>query len=137
MLQRIFLSVVALSFLVGGVVLADDEHPIAKSAKEKLKDPSKPFTLGVRFKVKEGMGAKLEEAFLGAVKATKKEKGCLAYDLNKSTDDETMYVLYERWASLADLDAHLKAPNTEKLLSTIRELLAGEPDKRVFLPVGD
>src|SRR5436309_2831764 len=88
---------------------ADDEHPIAEMVKAKLKDPNKSFTLGVRLKVKEGAGGKLEAAFADAGKLTRKEKGCLAYDLNRSTDDESQYVIYERWANLAALQAHLKS----------------------------
>ena len=137
MLQRILLLAVVLGFLASGIALADDEHPLAKQVKEKLKDPTKPFTIGVKLKVKEGMGSSLESAFAPAIKTSRKEKGCLTYDLNKSAEDETVYIVYERWANLAALDAHLKRPNIEKLLSTVHEYLEGAPDLKVFVPVAE
>jgi autoinducer 2-degrading protein len=135
-------SVLAVSLLVGGLMypaprMVADDHPVVAQVKEKLKDHNKPFTLGIRAKVKEGMGEKLEAAFAPARKLTLKEKGCLAYDLNKSADDETVYIVYERWANLAALEAHIKTPHTEKLLGTIHEYLDGPPEIRVFLVVGE
>jgi quinol monooxygenase YgiN len=134
---KLLLLVVVVSFLAGGIVLADDEHPLAKQVKEKLKDPNKPFTIGVKLKVKDGMGSNLETAFGPAIKESRKEKGCLAYDLNKSVEDETVYIVYERWANLAALDAHLKSPNIEKLLNTVHEYLDGAPDLKVFVPAAE
>lgn len=36
-----------------------------------------------------------------------KRKGCLAYSFHQRVDSPTEFVLYEQWASQADLDAHI------------------------------
>ena len=36
-----------------------------------------------------------------AAKATRAEKGCIAYDLNRDTEDTARYVVYERWKNVA------------------------------------
>src|SRR5262245_21543035 len=101
--------------LLAGTVLPapaqDKEHPIVAEVRANLQDPSKPFTLLVRVKTKEGAGPKLEAAFAKAVAASRKEKGNKAYDLNRSAKAPTEYVVYERWTDLAALQAHLKAPH--------------------------
>ncbi len=134
---RLLLTASLLLGLTLAATAQDEPHPIAKQVKEKLKDPAKPFTMGIRAKLKAGTAEQFEAAFAPAIKETRKEKGCIAYDLNKSADDETIYVVYERWASLAALEAHLKTPHTQKLLSTIHDYLDGAPEVRVFLPAAE
>lgn len=114
-----------------------DEHPVVQQVKAKLKDPAKPFTMGIRLKVKAGNGEKVESAFAAARKETRNEKGNLAYDLNRSADDETMYILYERWASVAALEAHLKTPHVTKFFQETGNCFEGQPEVRVFVPVGE
>jgi quinol monooxygenase YgiN len=116
---------------------AEDDHPIVTQVKEKLKDPAKPFTLGIRLKIKADKGKDFEAAFAPALKETRKEKGCLAYDLNKSSDDESIYVLYERWTNLPALATHLKTPHMEKLLASVHDYFEGSPEIRVFFPAAE
>jgi quinol monooxygenase YgiN len=112
-------------------------NPIAAKVKASLKDSAKPFTLIVRLRVKDDAGDKLEAAFAKAAKATRKEKGCLAYDLNRDAKAPTQYLLYERWQNLDSLEAHLRAPHITALLAQLGDLLAGPPEAQVFLPAGD
>lgn len=126
-----------LALLAPGRAWAQDEHPVAQQVKEKVKDPAKPFTLGIRVKIKAGAGEKFEAAFAAARKETRKEKGNLAYDLNRSADEDTVYVLYERWADLAALQAHLKTPHVTKLFQEVGDLFEGQPELRVYLPVAE
>jgi quinol monooxygenase YgiN len=131
------LCALALVAFLSPAAVAQDEHPVAQMVKSKVKDPAKPFTLGIRVKVKADMREKFEAAFVTAQKETRKEKGCLAYDMNRSTDDEAVYVIYERWTNLPALQAHLKTPHITKLFETVHECFDGDPDIRVYLPVGD
>lgn len=115
----------------------EKEHPIAAQVKASLKDPAKPFTMLVSFRVKEGAGPKAEAAFAKAVPPTRKEKGNRAYELNRSAKAPAEYVLYERWQDLAALQAHLRAPHVTALLAELGDLLDGPPEVRVFVPAGD
>jgi quinol monooxygenase YgiN len=105
--------------------------------KASLKDSTRPFTLLVHLQLKEGSGAKFEAAFAPAIKATRKEKGCLAYDLSRDTKTPTRYLIYERWRDLPALEAHLKSEHITALLREIGELLAAPPEARILLPAGE
>jgi autoinducer 2-degrading protein len=115
----------------------DKGNQILEAAKSKVADPKKPFTMVVILTVKDGQGKALETAFAPAIKATRKEKGYIAYDLNRDVADPNKYYVYERWASIAALDAHLQTEHIKTLLSKATDLLAGPPETKFFAIVGE
>jgi quinol monooxygenase YgiN len=131
-------AILALAGLTASAIAAEEkENPIIAQVKASIKDPSKPFTLIVRLKVKEDAGDKLEAACAKAIKETRKEKGCLAYELNRSSKTPTQYMMYERWKNVAALEAHLKTDHITSLLKEIGELLDGAPELRILVPAGE
>lgn len=123
---------------VSSPVVGDDQpHPIVAQVKAELKDPAKPFTMLVRVQIKDKMQEKFETAFAKAITGTRKEKGALTYDLNRDTMDPTRYLVYERWKSLADLEAHMKTAHITTLLGELKEILAADPEIKVMLPAGE
>jgi quinol monooxygenase YgiN len=135
--SRLLAGAAALLALPLALSAADETNPLVAKIKADLKDPTKPFTLIVQLEAKDGMQAKLEAAFAKAVKETRKEKGCLAYNLNRDAKESTRFLVYERWKSLADLEAHLKSPHITALLGELKELLTAPPEGKVLLPVGE
>lgn len=113
------------------------QDPIVVSVKAQLKDPARPFTMLVQLQIKDGMQEKFEAAFAKAIQGTRKEKGARAYDLNRDAKDPTRYVVYERWTSLADLEAHLKTPHITALLGELKDMLAAPVEAKVLLPAGE
>ena len=87
--------------------------------------------------VKEGQGKQLEEAFQPAIKATRKEAGCVAYDLNRDVKDATKYSVYERWKSVAALEEHMGTEHIKTLLGKAGDLLAGPPEVKFFVISGE
>lgn len=96
---------------------------------------AKPFALLARIQVKDGTQQRFESAFASAGRATRKDKGVIAYDLSREPREATHYIVYERWDSLMDLEAHLRTAHITTLFSVIDEVLAGVPDFHVFIPV--
>lgn len=130
--------VLSLSTLVASPARADEEpHPVVAQVKPHLKDPNKPFTMTVHLQVKEGAGDKFEAAFSKALKGSRKEKGCIAYDLNRDPKKATSYTVYERWQNLAALEGHMKTEHITALLKEIGDLLEGPPEVRVLFPAGE
>jgi quinol monooxygenase YgiN len=111
---------------------ADEENPVIKLVKSKVKDPAKPFALIVTFKVKAGNEKKFEEAFAPCLVATRKEKGCVAYYLNRDPDHPELYVMYEQFRGVEGLAAHMKEKHTETLLSTVIPMCDGDPTIKVY-----
>lgn len=131
-------AAVLAGWLFGGVGLVHGgDDPIVALAKEKVADPKKPFTLVIVLTTKEGQGKPLEELFKPAITATRKEKGCIAYDLNRDLGDATKYYVYERWQSVAALEAHLQTPHIKTLLGKIGDVLAAEPEAKIYGVAGE
>lgn len=110
---------------------------LLNAIRPQLKDPAKPFTLVVRLRIKAGSGAAFEKAFGVAMKATRKEPGCLSYELNRLGDSENEYLVYERWANLAAIKSHLASAHITQLLGQMPELTDGSPKLEIFLPAGE
>jgi quinol monooxygenase YgiN len=110
-----------------------EDHPAVALVKSKVKDPAKPFALLVTIKAKPGKGKELEAAFAPCIAATKKEAGCLAYELNRDPDDPTAYVMFEKFKNVAALQAHLKREHTTELFKALAPLTEGEIKAKVYL----
>jgi quinol monooxygenase YgiN len=135
---RRLLVVLALALLAGPLAWAEDkDDPIVAQVKARLKDASKPFALLINMQVKEGAGPKFEAAFAKALAATRKEPGCLAYDLNRDTQEPQRYVIYERWKGLDDLRAHLKSAHLKALREILPEVSAGRGEVRILVQAGE
>lgn len=111
---------------------ADDESPVVKLIKSKVKDEKKTFAILVTFKVKAGNEKKFEEAFAPALVATRKEPGCVAYVLNRDPDEPTTYIMYESFKGIPGLQAHMKEKHTTTLLATVIPMCEGDPQIKVL-----
>jgi quinol monooxygenase YgiN len=126
LLGVIFVAAIVLPalWLAGG---QDKSHPVVAAVKPKLTDPNHPFTMLVRLKAGEGAADRIIEAFRPAIKASREESGCIAYDLNREGADGNSFLVYERWKNLAALEAHLKTPHIKKLLADLEANLTVHP----------
>jgi quinol monooxygenase YgiN len=129
---RALVLAVPLAALLSANTRADEENPVVKLIKSKVKDEKKPFALLVTFKVKAGNEKKLEEAFAPCLIATRKEAGCVAYYLNRDPDEPANYIMYEHFKSIAALESHLKEKHTQKLLETVIPMCDGDPKIKVL-----
>lgn len=134
MLMRIVPLLLTVLFLASSAPAQDKENPILTEVKANLKDPSKPFVMFVRIKIKDGTATKFEAAFEKARVATRKEKGNKAYNLNRSVKTPSEYVVYERWQDFKALQAHMKTAHITALLGEIGDMLDGAPEVKVFIP---
>ena len=84
----------------------------------------KKVTVLARFKAKEGKEGALQEAIEACVAPTRAEAGCINYDLHQSSDDKSVFILYENWVSLKLLEEHLEMPYLVKLKAQADDLCA-------------
>lgn len=59
---------------------------------------------------------------------TRRQPGCVSFTLLRPTDDPTVVVGLERWASRAAHDAHLGGQHVQRLMQAMGPTLAGPPD---------
>ena len=84
--------------------------------------------LTVQLPIKEGEAEAFEAAAGPALaKVRAEDKGCEMYDLFRSVDDATRYVMVESWASEADLEAHKTSAAMGEVGKAIGGFIAGAP----------
>jgi len=62
-------------------------------------------------KIKPGSLPAIKEAVMACIEGTRKETGCISYDLHHSLTDENTLVFVERWKDRAALDNHFTEPH--------------------------
>jgi quinol monooxygenase YgiN len=80
-----------------------------------------------RAKAKIDQVAQVREILTALVEATRREPGCLSYELLQNHDDPTDFVFVERWASPAAEQAHFVTPHLLATLQQLTGLLASDP----------
>ena len=79
-----------------------------------------------------GKSDSLGSALNGLVAPTKAEDGCFAYEVHRSLQDGNVWMVYERWRSQADADAHLTQPHVQKFIAVLGDLVAGSIDVQSY-----
>lgn len=86
------------------------------------------LTVVATIKAKAGMEEKVREELLAMVAPTRKEPGCLNYDLHQAQEDSSLFIFYENWLSRKDLDEHLQTPHFQAFAAKADHLLARPVD---------
>ena len=96
----------------------------------------KVVTVVATFQARPGKEAELRAALLGLVAPTRKEAGCLNYDLHQSPEEPAKFLFYENWTSKAALDVHLQSAHVKALLPRVDELCMAFPEITVWEKIG-
>ena len=80
-----------------------------------------------RAKAKPDHVAQVREILTALVDATRREPGCLSYELLQNHADPTDFVFVEWWANVAAEQAHFVTPHLLGTLQQLSGLLASEP----------
>lgn len=76
--------------------------------------------------------AEVKRECAALVEPSRAEKGCLVYDLFESSEDPSLFVFFEAWENMKDLEAHLESPHALAFDEKTAGLLA-EPEQIIFL----
>ena len=66
------------------------------------------------------------------VEPTRKEAGCISYELLQNRTDQTDFTFVEEWESDAVINAHLATKHIKDALTKLAGLISGEPDIRRY-----
>jgi len=88
-------------------------------------------------KAKAGKEAELESALRECAGPTREQPGCIQFMLLRAANDKGTIVGYERWASEADHERHLKGPHVERLMTRMADILATPPDILAFTAIDE
>ena len=93
---------------------------------------AKPITVVATFQAKPGKAGELKKSLLALVEPTRREAGCLNYDLHQLPEDPDKFLFHENWTSRAQLDAHLNNTHIQNLLPRLGELCVGRPEIKIW-----
>ncbi len=85
-----------------------------------------------KFTAKPGMRQKIVEISQKAIELTRKEEGCISYNLLKNSGDDKTLMYYEEWESLDALRVHLKTDHILEAREARKDLIEGAPEVRIF-----
>jgi quinol monooxygenase YgiN len=74
----------------------------------------------------------VKSVLLGLIEPTRKEQGCIVYELLQNQADPTDFTFVEEWETQALLEAHLASAHIEEAESQLDGLVAAEPDIRLY-----
>lgn len=96
----------------------------------------KTMTVVATFQARPGKASELRAALTGLTAPTRREPGCLNYDLHQSAQEPAKFLFHENWTNKAALDAHLKSPHIQKLLPRVDELCIALPQITIWEKIG-
>lgn len=89
--------------------------------------PQQLLTVVAEMLAKPGKETELKTQLLALVAPTRKEEGCVQYDVHVSNSEPGRFVFYENWTSGDTLDRHLKSPHFKAFEGVADDLLAEPP----------
>ncbi len=88
---------------------------------------AKSLTVVAQFQAKPGKETAVRQELLSLVAASRKDAGCLNYDLHQGQENPALFLFHENWASKAHLDAHLQKPDLQAVLARVQQLVTEPP----------
>ncbi|HSR08984.1 MAG TPA: putative quinol monooxygenase [Bryobacteraceae bacterium] len=85
------------------------------------------LTVVAEMQAKPGREDALRRAVLALIEPTRREDGCVQYDLHVHTTDPARFVFYENWTSQAHLDRHAASAHLKKFGAVSADLLTEPP----------
>ena len=93
------------------------------------------LTVVARVKALPGKEKEVLAELLHLVTETRKEDGCLNYDLHRSHDDPTLFLFYENWLSQAHLDRHAQSAHIRAFRAKAADLLVEPAEIKLYAPL--
>lgn len=76
--------------------------------------------------------AELKSLLLSIMEPTRKEQGCIKYELLQNQADPTDFTFVEEWESAALLELHLGSTHIQAAVQKLEGLAVGPPDIRHY-----
>ncbi len=73
-----------------------------------------------RVEVKEELLESTKVELLKLLEPTRKEEGCIQYDLHQDNEDSKVFIFFERWESEEALDTHMKTTHIKEYIKATK-----------------
>ena len=95
------------------------------------------LTVSAYVTAKAGQQEQVCAALLDLAAQTRKEKGCVNYDLHQSQENSSEFAIYENWNKATDLDAHAKSAHLQAFIRIAGHLLERPAEIRKWRMVSE
>ena len=86
-----------------------------------------------RIKAKPEKVGEVRELLRGLVEPTRKEPGCISYELLQNREDPTDFTFVEEWESDAALESHAASDHLKAIGPKLQPVVVDAPDIRTYL----
>jgi quinol monooxygenase YgiN len=97
---------------------------------------AKSLTVVAQVKAKPGKESEVRRELLSLVAPSRRDPGCLKYDLHQAVDNPAQFLFHENWTSKAHLDQHLQKPDLQATLARVGQLVAEPPQITLWERIG-
>jgi quinol monooxygenase YgiN len=98
--------------------------------------PENSLRVVARIKARSDKVSAVRELLSGLIEPTRKESGCITYQLLQNREDPTDFTFVEEWQSDSAFDAHLSSDHIKEALPKLEGITAEPPDIRTYSVVG-
>ena len=78
-----------------------------------------PLTVVAKVKAKKESVETVKSELLQLIPPTRKENGCIAYNLHQDDEDPALFIFYETWKNEACLEKHMGSDHFKGCINTI------------------
>ena len=94
------------------------------------------LTVTAQIKAKPGKESQVRQELLSLVAPSRRDAGCLNYDLHQALDNPALFLFHENWTSKAHLEQHLQQPDLKAVLAGLGQLVAEPPQITLWKKIG-
>ena len=94
--------------------------------------PERPLRIVARIKARPDKIGEVRELLCGLVEPTRKEVGCLSYELLQNRKDPTDFTFIEEWESDSVFDRHSTTAHIKAVGPKLKDIVAAAPDIRIY-----
>ncbi len=81
------------------------------------------LTVVAKVVAKQGSVEKVRSELLKLIEPTRKEDGCIEYNLHQDNEDPAVFVFHETWDNLACLEKHMNTDHFRSYISAVDGLI--------------
>lgn len=97
--------------------------------------PARPLRVVARIKAKPGKVGEVRALLVGLVEPSRKESGCITYELLQNSEDPTDFTFVEEWESAAAFANHAASDHIKAIGPKLQPVVVDAPDIRTYLAV--
>lgn len=104
--------------------MEDKNIAVLRSLESRNGAADAPVTIAAQLHAKSGLAGALKGKLIDLAIKTKKDGGCINYDLHQDIADESHFMFYERWESHSLWKKHVAAPYVQAFFDDAKNYLA-------------